>query len=84
MHQTHSELLGLEDQSRCRRQAQYEKSSHWKLLAPARQPAYTRPDARLSPGSQDRRCQVALVGRNLTDETVVTFGGDAPLAGTLS
>ena len=50
----------------------------------ARQPAYTRLDARLSLGSQDGRWQVALVGRNLTDETVVTFGGDTPLAGSLT
>jgi len=50
----------------------------------ARQPAYTRLDARLSLGSQDGRWQVALVGRNLTDETVVTFGGNTPLAGSLT
>jgi iron complex outermembrane receptor protein len=28
--------------------------------------------------------EVALVGRNLTDETVINYGGNTPLAGTLT
>ena len=28
--------------------------------------------------------EVALIGRNLTDETVINFGGNTPLAGTLT
>ena len=37
--------------------------------------AYLRPD-------QDGRWQIAVLGKNLSDEKILTFGGDAPLSGT--
>ena len=48
------------------------------------QDAYTRIDARISLGSQDGKWVVALVGKNLSDETIIDFGGDTALAGTLT
>jgi iron complex outermembrane receptor protein len=50
----------------------------------AEQPAYTRIDARLSLGSQDGSWQLALVGKNLSNETIINYGGNTPLAGTLT
>jgi iron complex outermembrane receptor protein len=50
----------------------------------AEQPAYTRIDARLSLGSQDGSWQLALVGKNLSNETIINYGGNTPLTGTLT
>ena len=49
----------------------------------ATQDAYAKINARLSLGDVNGRWDVALVGRNLTDETVVSYAGDAPLANRL-
>ena len=49
----------------------------------AKQDAYAKINARLSLGDASGRWEVALVGRNLTDETVVSYAGDAPLANRL-
>jgi len=46
------------------------------------QDAYTMLNARLSIGSQSGRWEIAALGRNLTDERVLSFGGDTPLAGS--
>jgi len=42
---------------------------------------YIKVNARLGIGSQDGTWEVALVGRNLTDEEIVTFANDMPLSG---
>ncbi len=47
------------------------------------QDAYTKFNARLSLGHGDGLWEVALVGRNLTDKTTVTYAADVPLAFTL-
>ncbi len=39
-------------------------------------------NARLSLGSQTGRWEIAALAKNLTDERVLTFGGDTPLAGS--
>ncbi|MEM9690411.1 MAG: TonB-dependent receptor [Pseudomonadota bacterium] len=44
------------------------------------QDAYTKLDARLAVGTET--WEVALLGKNLTDEVVLQFGGDVPLAGS--
>ncbi len=44
------------------------------------QSQYTKLNARLALGDADRRWEVALVGRNLTDKTVVSYSGDTPLS----
>jgi outer membrane receptor protein involved in Fe transport len=49
----------------------------------ATQDAYAKINARLSLGNIDGRWELALVGRNLTDETVVSYAGDTPLANRL-
>jgi outer membrane receptor protein involved in Fe transport len=49
----------------------------------AKQDAYAKINARLSLGDADGHWEVALVGRNLSDETVVNYAGDAPLAQSL-
>jgi iron complex outermembrane recepter protein len=49
----------------------------------ATQDAYAKINARLSLGDANGRWEVALVGRNLTDETVVNYAGDTPLANRL-
>ena len=46
------------------------------------QDAYTMLNARVSIGSQSGRWEIAALGRNLTDERVLSFGGDTPLAGS--
>jgi len=46
------------------------------------QDSYTMTNARLSIGDQDGRWQIAVLAKNLSDEKVLTFGGDAPLATT--
>jgi len=46
------------------------------------QEAYTLLNARVALGAEDGRWQVALLAKNLTDEKILTFGGDTPLATT--
>ena len=47
-----------------------------------KQDAYTKVNARVSFGDIDRRWEVALIGKNLTDEVIKTLSGDVPLAGS--
>ena len=47
------------------------------------QDAYTKLNARLALGHGDGLWEVALVGRNLTDKTTLTYAADVPLAFTL-
>ena len=49
-----------------------------------KQDAYTMVNARVSLANAGDTWEVALIGRNLTDETVVNFGGNTPLASTLT
>ncbi len=49
----------------------------------ATQDAYAKINARLSLGDVNGHWEVALVGRNLTDETVINYAGDTPLANRL-
>jgi iron complex outermembrane recepter protein len=49
----------------------------------ATQDAYVKLNARLSLGDIDGRWELALVGRNLSEETVVSYAGDTPLANRL-
>ena len=46
------------------------------------QDAYTKVNARIALGAESGRWEIAVLGRNLTDEDVLQFGGDAPLAGS--
>jgi outer membrane receptor protein involved in Fe transport len=46
------------------------------------QSSYTRLDAAIRLQSEDRRSELALIGRNLTNQFVATYGSDAPLSGT--
>jgi len=46
------------------------------------QDSYTMLNARMGLGDQDGKWEVALFAKNLTDEKVLTFGGDAPLSGS--
>ncbi len=46
------------------------------------QDAYTKLNARIGIGADDGRWDLALIGRNLTDEEVVSYSGDIPLAGS--
>jgi len=48
------------------------------------QDAYSLVNARIALSNSGGDWQVALIGRNLTDETVINFGGNTPLAGTLT
>lgn len=48
------------------------------------QDAYTKINLRLSIGAADGQWELAFLGKNLTDEDVVTYGGEAPLAGSLT
>jgi outer membrane receptor protein involved in Fe transport len=50
----------------------------------ATQSAFTKVDLRVAISSADRRWEVSLIGKNLTDELVSVFGGNAPLAGRLT
>lgn len=45
------------------------------------QDAYVKVNARLGIGAADGTWEVALVGRNLTDEEIMTFANDVPLSG---
>ena len=46
------------------------------------QKAYTKLNARVGIGAESGRWEIAVLGRNLTDEDVLQFGGDLPLAGS--
>ena len=46
------------------------------------QDAYTTFNARLGYGPGDGSWEIALLGKNLSDENYLTFGGDVPLAGS--
>ena len=46
------------------------------------QDSYAMLNARLSIGSQSGRWTIAALAKNLTDERVLSFGGDTPLAGS--
>lgn len=46
------------------------------------QDAYTLIHARLSVGAESGRWEFAVLAKNLTDEKVLSFGGDTPLAGS--
>ena len=48
------------------------------------QDSFTKINARVGIGSDDGRWQVAVIGKNLTDEDVSVFGGNATLAGPLT
>lgn len=48
------------------------------------QDAYANWNLRLSLGAADGTWDVAFIGKNLNDEDVVTYGGEAPLAGALT
>ncbi|MCV6605267.1 MAG: TonB-dependent receptor, partial [Porticoccaceae bacterium] len=48
------------------------------------QDAYTEVNARIGFGPADGSWEVSILGRNLTDEQVINFGGDAPLASLLT
>ena len=51
------------------------------LIPEAVQKGFTRLDARIFLGGEDDRWQVALIGRNLTDEIVVTSANEFPFTG---
>lgn len=46
------------------------------------QDAFTTFNARLGYGPNDGSWEIALLGKNLSDENYLTFGGDVPLAGS--
>jgi outer membrane receptor protein involved in Fe transport len=46
------------------------------------QDSYTMINARVSLGDQSGRWEIAALAKNLTDERVLSFGGDTPLAGS--
>jgi outer membrane receptor protein involved in Fe transport len=48
------------------------------------QEAYTLVNARVALSNAEGDWEFALIGRNLTDETVINFGGNTPLGGTLT
>jgi outer membrane receptor protein involved in Fe transport len=53
-------------------------------LDPAtRQDAYLKVNARLALADVNNRWELALVGRNLTDKTTISYSGDTPLASRL-
>jgi iron complex outermembrane recepter protein len=53
-------------------------------LDPAtQQDAFTKINARIALGGESQQWEVALIGRNLTDETVVGYSGDTPLSNRL-
>lgn len=47
------------------------------------QKSYSKVNARISLGRQDRRWEAAIIGRNLTDEKTISFAGEAPLSGSI-
>jgi iron complex outermembrane receptor protein len=50
----------------------------------SKQDAYTMVNARIALSNSQGDWEVALIGRNLSDETVINFGGNTPLGGTLT
>jgi outer membrane receptor protein involved in Fe transport len=56
----------------------YEPSQN--LDSRVRQDAYAKLNLRLAVGDPDGRWEIAILGRNLTDETIVTYANDTPLA----
>ena len=50
----------------------------------AKQDAFILVNARVSLANAEDTWEAALIGRNLTDETVINFGGNTPLASTLT
>ena len=50
----------------------------------SKQDAYTMVNARIALAGSEGDWELALLGRNLTDETVINFGGNTPLGGTLT
>lgn len=48
------------------------------------QDSYVKVDARIALASADDTWEVALIGRNLTDEAIATFGNQAPVSTTLT
>ena len=46
------------------------------------QDAYTKINARLGIGAAEGKWELALLAKNITDEEVLQFGGDTPLAGS--
>jgi outer membrane receptor protein involved in Fe transport len=48
------------------------------------QDAFSRVNLRVAVGAASGAWEVAFIGQNLTDEDVVIYGGEAPLAGTLT
>lgn len=50
----------------------------------ALQEAYALVNIRISLANSEETWEVALIGRNMTDETVINFGGNTPLAATLT
>jgi outer membrane receptor protein involved in Fe transport len=56
----------------------YEPSQN--LDSRVQQDAYAKLNLRLALGDPDGRWEVALLGRNLTDEEIVTYANDTPLA----
>lgn len=50
----------------------------------SKQDAYSMLNARIALAGSEGAWELALLGRNLTDETVINFGGNTPLGGTLT
>ena len=48
------------------------------------QDAYTKLNGHVSFGDADGRCDIALVGTNLTDEHIMPYGADVPLANSIT
>jgi hypothetical protein len=48
------------------------------------QDSYTKLNARIAIGAESGRWEIAVLGRNLTDEEVLQYGGDTPLSALLS
>jgi len=49
----------------------------------AKQDSYTKLNARIALSGEERRWELAVVARNLTDEQVLSYAGDTPLAGSI-
>ena len=49
-----------------------------------KQESFTKVNARVAIGSKEGNWDVALVGKNLTDEEVISFGGQVPLSATFT
>ena len=50
----------------------------------SKQDSFVKINARVAVGAADGKWEVALVGKNLTDEKIANFGGNATLAGALT